>query len=117
MPKPHPLAEAFQSPVKPRFLVALIVGLVLLNPNVTEATPLRLKVEPKGTNAIEITLTPTVPGAVYGIMARSNGPDGHWLSLPAALIGPSNGTLVTTCPLGGQGELAGLRIDNLKDWT
>jgi hypothetical protein len=92
------------------------VGLVLLNLNVTEATPLRLKVEPKGTNAIEITLTPTVPGAYYGIMTRANEPDGHWLSL-TGLIGSSNGTSVTTCPLGGPGELAELRIDTLKDWT
>jgi alpha-tubulin suppressor-like RCC1 family protein len=110
------LAEVFQPQMKPRFIVSFVAGLVLLNLNTTKAAPLRLKVEPKGTNALEITLTPTVPGAFYGIMTRANGADGHWLSL-TGLIGSSNGTSVTTCTLGGPGELAELRIDTLRDWT
>ena len=98
-------------------IIPIIASWAVLSTASVPGTPLRLKVEPKGTNAVLISLTPMVPGALYGVMARTNGPDGHWLSFQSGLIGPSNGTLVTTCPLGGPGELAGLRLDTLKNWT
>jgi hypothetical protein len=99
------------------WIISIVASWALISTASVLGTPLRLKVEPKGTNAVQISLTPMVPGAIYGVMARTNGPDGHWLSFESGLIGPSNGTLVTTCPLGGPGELAGLRIDTLKYWT
>jgi hypothetical protein len=97
-------------------ITCVVAGWAVMSAAIVLGTPLRLKVEPKGTNAVQVSLTPMVPGAYYAVMARTNGPDGHWLSL-AGFLGPSNGTLVTTCPLGGPGELSGLRIDTLKYWT
>jgi hypothetical protein len=97
-------------------IISIVACWAVISNAIALGTPLRLKVEPTGTNAVQISLTPTVPGAYYAVMARTNGPGGHWLSF-AGFLGPSNGTLVATQPLGGAGELSGLRIDTLKYWT
>lgn len=98
------------------WFIGVFTSWTLLSVASAPATPLRLTVKLQGTNAVEFTLAPTIPGAQYGVMARTNGPDGHWLSFSGG-IGESNGTLTITQPLGGPDELSGLRSDNLKSWT
>ncbi|MGH7971127.1 MAG: hypothetical protein ACREIC_20585 [Limisphaerales bacterium] len=99
-----------------KWFIGVFTSWTLLSVASAPATPLRLTVKHKGTNTVEFSLAPTVPGAYYGVLVRTNAPDGHLLSF-AGGIGESNGALTITQPLGGPDELAGLRSDNLKNWT
>jgi alpha-tubulin suppressor-like RCC1 family protein len=80
------------------------------------ATPIRLTTTPKGTNQIEFTFSPVVPGVWYKILARTNDPEGHWMGF-AGFEGPSNGVVTGSCNLGGPGELAGLKRETVQNWT
>ena len=99
-----------------KWFIGVFTSWTLLSATSAPATPLLLTIKPHGTNEVEMLLTPTVPGAYYAVMARTNSVDGHWLSF-AGGIGESNGTLTITQPVGGPGELAGMKLGNLKNWT
>src|SRR6516164_10207709 len=76
--RPHTLS--WRVPMNFRSFIGIFTSWTLLSVASAPATPLRLTVRPHGTNEVEFTLAPTVPGAYYGVMARSNSVDGHWLS-------------------------------------
>src|SRR5664280_2802019 len=77
------------------------------------AAPTRLTVQPKGTNQIELTLSPVITNVFYEVLARTKGPDGHWMTL-AGYIGSSNDSISATCDLGG---IQGLTLITLQHWT
>jgi hypothetical protein len=91
--------------------LSLVLGLVI-GP-VADARPLRLTVEPKGTNQVVITLTPVVTNTDYEVLARSNGPDGHWLQFANLLSGGSSTVSITQDP----GHVPGLTSATLTNWT
>jgi alpha-tubulin suppressor-like RCC1 family protein len=79
---------------------------------ITQAAPLQLTVEPKGTNQVELTLAPVVPDGYYEVLVRTNGPRGHWIQF-AGLLSNSNTTITATCDLG---HVEGLKLGTLKNW-
>jgi len=77
----------------------------------SEAQP-KLAVNIKGTNELEFTLSPTVPGGYYEVMARSNSPDAHWIGLTGAIGGSNQSVAISFKPEG-----QGFKIANLARWT
>ncbi len=82
-----------------------------------QANPVRLSVQPKGTNQIALILSPVEAGISYEVLVRTNGPDGHWITLAGAFFGSSNGTITTTCILSDSGDLKGLTLETLENWN
>jgi len=103
--------------MKFRVLISIFISWVLLNTAKVQATPVRLTVQPKGTNQVELTFGPVMPGVWYEVLARTNRPDGHWITFAGAFLGPSNKIVTTTCNLGGGGDLSGLTLGTLRHWT
>ena len=99
--------------MKFRVLIAIFITCVLFDAANAQAAPVRLMIQPKGTNQIAFTLSPVESGVSYEVMARTNGPDGNWIML-SGYIGGSNNTLSVTCGLGG---IPGLTLDTLQNWT
>jgi len=60
--------------------------------HITVAAPVQLRIFPKGTNQVEMRIGPVVPGVYYEVLARTNGPEGHWITF-AGYIGDSNKTI------------------------
>jgi alpha-tubulin suppressor-like RCC1 family protein len=103
--------------VKPRPIVAFVAGLVLLNVIVTKAAPIKLTLTSKGTNQVEFTFGPVVPGAYYQVLARTNSPEGHWMAFTRSAFVSSNENITALCDVGGDGELKGLTAQNLQNWS
>ncbi len=103
-------------PMKHRILIGIIISCALLSTVSTRATPLRLTVQPKGTNEVELTFGPIIPDCDYQILARTNGLDGHWMTFAGDFIGGSNKTITATCNMGGAGDLKGLTMETLTNW-
>lgn len=99
--------------MKLRVLIGIFISWVLMSTVHVPATPIRLTVQPKGTNQVELTFGPVVPGIWYEVLARTNSPDGHWMTM-AGYVGRSNKLISATCNLGG---IAGLTLKSLKHWT
>jgi hypothetical protein len=79
------------------------------------ATPIRLIVQPKGSNQVELAFSPITPDVMYNILVRSNGPDGHWMRFQNLfLLGNTNKTLTVTCVLDNS---KGPTIQTLTNWT
>jgi hypothetical protein len=91
----------------------LVLVLLFVCQDFSLATPLRVTVEPRGTNKVEVTLAPVVPDGYYEVLARTNGPRGHWIRF-AGLLSNSNTTIVAACDLG---HIEGLTLGTLKNWT
>ena len=72
----------------------------------------KLNLKTIGTNELEFTLKPIVPGGYYEVMARSNSPDAHWIGL-TGVIGGSNQSETITYKPDGQN----FRIADLARWT
>ncbi len=89
------------------------VGIVLLiaGATVLSAQP-KLAVRVAGTNELEFTLSPIVPGGYYEVMARSNSPDAHWIGL-TGVIGGSNQSVTLSYKPGGKD----FKIMDLARWT
>jgi hypothetical protein len=102
----------FSKLMKRKFLIQFYVSLLLCNTIHIWAAPLRLTVQPKGTNEVELTLSPVVPNGNYEIMARTNGSHGHWIKF-AELHGASNTTITTVHDFG---HVEGLTLDTLRNW-
>ena len=62
--------------MKRKMLIQFCVGFLLWNTIPLRAAPLRLTVQPKGTNQVELTLEPVLPNLPYEVMARTNGANG-----------------------------------------
>jgi len=95
-----------------RFWLVLVLLVFFLERDSSLATPLRLKVEPKGANQVEVTLAPVDTNGYYEVLARTNGPHGHWIRF-AALLSNSNTTITAACDLG---HVEGLTLGTLKNW-
>ncbi len=93
--------------------MALVAGGVALE---AAAAPIKMTVRPKGTNQVELTFGPVIPGCPYGVLARGPGAAGHWMSFGGGFIGPSNQTITATCNLGGDGDLKDLTPGTLGQW-
>jgi hypothetical protein len=79
------------------------------------ATPIRLTVQQKGSNRVELAFSPTTPDVMYNILVRRNGPDGHWMRFQNLfLLGNTNNTLMVTCVLD---NVKGPTIQTLTNWT
>jgi hypothetical protein len=99
--------------MKRKILIQFYVSLLLCNTIHIWAAPLRLTVQPKGTNQVELTLEPVLPNLPYEVMARTNGPTGHWIKF-AGCIGSSNGIVSVLTDLGA---VPGLTLGTLPNWT
>jgi hypothetical protein len=95
------------------FKLSMIVGLIFLSATLTLATPVKLTLQPKGTNQIQLTFGSVTPGGWYQVLVRTNGPDGHWITLSSFLAG-SNKTFSVTAGLGG---VQGLTTESLSNWN
>jgi hypothetical protein len=104
--------------MKTRFPTQIVVGVVLMifHASFILAAPIRLAVKPKDTNQVELTFGPVIPGVLYEVLARTNGPDGHWMTFAGAFVGGSNKTITATCNLGGAVDLKGLTMETLNNW-
>jgi hypothetical protein len=91
----------------------LAVGLIFLWASLVFAIPIKLTVQPISTNRIQFTFGPVTPHDWYEIWARTNGPDGHWMTFSSFSAG-SNTTLSVTAALGG---IHGLTLETLSNWT
>ena len=98
--------------MKFRVVIGIFISCVLLKTASVDATPLRLTVQPKGTNQVELTFGPVVPGVSYEVLVRTNGPEGHWMTF-SEYFGGSNTTVTAVCDLGG---IPGLRQNTLHSW-
>jgi hypothetical protein len=101
--------------MKFRFLIVIFINWALLNTVNVQANPVRLTVQPAGTNQVELTFGPVVPEVWYEVLARTNGPGGHWITFASAL-GSSNKVVTVTVNLGGGGDLSGLTLETLRHW-
>jgi hypothetical protein len=79
----------------------------------TVATPIKLTVQPKGTNQVELTFGPVTPDVLYEVLVRTNVQDGRWESFTGIFIGNSNKIITATCDLNG---IQGLTLKTLKNW-
>ncbi|HEY1662004.1 MAG TPA: carboxypeptidase-like regulatory domain-containing protein [Verrucomicrobiae bacterium] len=95
-----------------RLLIGIFISWALLNTTNAQIPYVRITVEPKGTNQIALTLNPVDPTVYYEVLARTNGPDGHWMML-AGYIGGSNNTISAIYNLGG---IPGLTLNTLNNW-
>jgi hypothetical protein len=93
--------------------ICSIVGMIIFSVPLVSATPIRLTVQPEGINQVKLTFSPVIPGVLYEVLARTNGPDGHWMTFAGAFIGGSNKTISATCNLGG---IKGLTLETLNHW-
>jgi hypothetical protein len=98
-------------------IISMFFAGLFLNANSMQATPVRLTVQPRSTNQIELTFGPVVPGVWYEVLTRTNGPDGHWMTFAGPFVAPSNSTIRATSNLGGNGELSGMTMETLRNWT
>lgn len=106
----------FGNPTRIRAIAhALLIWAILININL-QAAPIRLTSKLVGTNQIEFSFGPVVSGVSYEILARTNGPEGHWIGF-AVYEGTSNGVVIATHSLGGPGEMAGLKMETIHNWT
>ena len=87
--------------------------MTLLSPSVSWATPIRLTIQPKGTNKVEVTFGPVFAESLYEVLVRTNGPEGHWMTF-ASCLGGSNKTASVVCDLG---EIPGLSMQTLRNWS
>src|ERR1039458_7716242 len=79
------------------------------------ATPIRLTVQRKGSNQVELAFSPITPDVMYNILVRSNGPDGHWMRFQNLfLLGNTNNALTVTRVLDNAN---GPMIQTLTNWT
>ena len=62
---------------------------------------------------MELTFGPVMPDGYYQVLARTNGPEGHWKSLAGYNSG-SNTSITATCDLGA---IPGLTLKTLNNWT
>ena len=99
----------FRVTMRIRLILALGDQLNALFCQLTLAAPLQLTVQPKGTNQVALTIGPVVQVA-YGVLARTNGPGGHWTVL-GPFFGDTNKTLSVTCELSG-----GMTVETLGNW-
>src|ERR1035441_6288352 len=75
----------------------LAVPILIYFEVLASATPIRLTVQPKGSNQVELTFSPITPDVMYNILVRSNGPDGHWMRFQNLfLVGNTNNALTVT---------------------
>jgi hypothetical protein len=65
------------------------------------------------TDTVEFTLAPVMTNEFYEILVRTNGPEGHWMTMAGYNAGNSQ-TLSATCSLSG---IPGLNLQTLKNWT
>ncbi len=79
----------------------------------TLAAPIHLTVQPKGTNQVELILSPVLPDVPYEVLARTNGAEGHWIKF-AGPFGTTNKTVSGTFDLSA---ISGLTLNTLKNWT
>jgi alpha-tubulin suppressor-like RCC1 family protein len=89
-----------------------LIGLIFFSAPLLLAIPIKLTVQPKGTNQVELTLGPVMPDVFYEVLARTNGPEGHWMTF-TGYIGGSNKTISAICDLGG---IPGLTLKTLNNW-
>jgi hypothetical protein len=92
-----------------RLILAWAISLTLFSVTLTLAAPLQLTVQPKGTNQVALTIGPAIQGGVYGVLARTNGPGGHWIVF-GPFFGDTNKTLSVTCELSG-----GMTVETLAN--
>lgn len=90
-----------------------ITGLIFLSATLALATPVKLTVQPKGTNQIHLTFESVTPGGWYQVLVRTNGPDGHWITFSSYLAG-SNKTFSVSAGVGG---VQGLTTETLSNWN
>lgn len=99
--------------MKRSILIGLFISSALLVTARLRATPLRLTVQPKSTNQVELTIEPVITNGYYEVLARTNGPKGHWIRF-TGLLGNSNKIITTACDLS---HIDGLTLNNLHNWT
>ncbi|HSY43159.1 MAG TPA: carboxypeptidase-like regulatory domain-containing protein, partial [Candidatus Acidoferrum sp.] len=91
----------------------LAISLIFLSATLALAMPIKLTVQPKGANQIQLTFGPVTAQDWYQVWVRTNGPDGHWMLLSSFSTG-SNTALSVTTALGG---IPGLTTETLTNWT
>jgi len=96
-----------------RLLKTRAVLLALISATLALAEPVQLKVQPRGTNQVELTLGSLETNAYYQVMVRSNSPDGHWIVFTSLLSG-SNSTITSIHDLSG---VSGLSLNTFSHWT
>ena len=93
-------------------ILGLISSVIVLFVWRATATPLHLSVRPHGTNQVELTFGPVSPDTAYLVLARTNGPSGHWLNF-LSVYGDSNRTMSVT---GNLALIKGLSLQTLNHW-
>ncbi len=90
------------------------VVLMIYFESLADATPIRLTVQPKGSNQVELAFGPITPDVMYNVLVRSNGLDEHWMRFQNLfLLGNTNATMAVTCVLD---NAKGPTIQTLKNW-
>src|SRR5208283_4978160 len=97
-----------RNPPTKGYCILTLASLFLANGGM--ASPLQLTVQPNGTNQLALTIRPVVQSGVYGVLARTNGPGGHWTVL-GPFFGDTNETLSVTCELSG-----GMTVETLGNY-
>jgi len=107
----------FINRLRPLGMLTAFVSWIVLNVEGARAAPIRLTIQAKGTNQVELTFSPVVPECFYQVLARTNGPTGHWIPFTGGFIGGSNKTVTATRDLGGPGLPRGLTVATLGHWN
>lgn len=97
-------------------IYSIWLSVVICIPSVyiVRATPIHLTVQPKGSNQVELAFGPVVPDAMYNILIRRKGTDGHWTQFQNLfLLGSTNKTTATTCVLDNTN---GPMVATLTNW-
>jgi hypothetical protein len=95
-----------------RILLSLLAAILLSNISL-RAEPIKLTVHPAGANAVEITFGPVLTNLYYEVLARTNGPDGHWIQFGGRFS--LNNTRISMVV--NLGAIPGLSLETLPDWT
>jgi len=92
--------------------------LLLLSSVATPGASPRLIVRPHGTNELEIMASGLQTNTYYMVMARTNGPGGHWLGLTGfSSEKDSKASLVYSLGEIKFEDLKGLKANSLSNWT
>ena len=89
----------------------LIWGVILLADVCALGQP-TLAMRVAGSNNLEFTLSPVVPGGYYEVMARSNSPDALWIAL-TGVIADSNQSVTVSCNPAEKN----VKVADLARWT
>ena len=94
-------------------LAAWVISFLLISGLHLRATPIRVTVRAKGLTTVDVTFGPILTNMQYGVLVRTNSPEGHWQLLDT-FQNETNKTASITCDTS---RIPGLNARSLTNWS